>query len=74
MTTVTINHGSYQVERFTTELVVNESYIQFKLARLIEDQYGEDFESNEFWAELEIAGTNKRYRIRDNEFSNYMTF
>jgi len=74
MTIVTINHGSYQVESFKTELVVNESYIQFKLARLIEDYYGEDFESNEFWAEIEIADTHKRYRIKDNEFSNYMIF
>ena len=74
MTTVTINHASYQVESFTTELVVKESYIQFKLARLIEDYVGEDFETNGFWAEVEVAGTCKRYRIVNNTFINYKAF
>lgn len=74
MTHVSFHRDSYQVEAFTTKLEVNLSYLEFKLARLIEEYPYEDFEDNRFWAEVETDGKYKRYRIRENKFGCYLTF
>mgnify|MGYP001323201638 CR=1 FL=1 len=75
MTTITINHASYQVSREVTELNVTENYIQYKLAKNIEGMNGEDFNQNSFWAELDIdGGIVRRYKIENDEFTNYLSY